>query len=280
MSVRAHRRLGLALAVVLLAGAGVAAALSAGGETAPARAAGSSTLVRKAIARDRASYAVARRAHARVHVWSGGRAFTVFSPGTRRPAAVIVTLHGFKSTAFEQYAEWAPYARRHGYGLLSLQWRTGFDRRAKFLSGGAIYSIVSRALRSEGVRRGRALLHGYSSAAFRTYGVTALDRRRHRLFGVTIANAGAPNPGYPSRELVRGRHPFRGSTWVMFCGGRDPHPDFTGCPAMRRARSYVRARGGAVARFIVDPRAGHSGFMQRRSNVESALAVFAKHLGG
>lgn len=274
-----RRRTLAALALSSVAVAVVVGALVSTSGDSSARAASSSTLVRKAIARDRASYRVAQRDGARVRVWLGGRAFTAFSPGALRPAAVIVTLHGFKSTAFEQYAEWAPYARRHGYGLLSLQWRTGFDRRAKSLSGGAIYSIVARALGSAGVRRGRALLHGYSSAAFRTYGVTALDRRRHRLFAVTIANAGAPDSGYPSRELVRGRQPFRGSTWVMFCGGRDPHPDFTGCPAMRRARSYVRARGGVVARFIVDPRAGHSGFMQRRSNVESALAVFATHLG-
>jgi hypothetical protein len=61
---------------------------------------------------------------------------------------------------------------------------------------------------------------------------------------------------------------------VLFCGGRDPDPNLTGCPVMRRTRSKIVARGGKIARFIVDPRSSHGGFYENVANTRAALDLF------
>jgi hypothetical protein len=43
---------------------------------------------------------------------------------------------------------------------------------------------------------------------------------------------------------------------------------------MRRTRSKIVARGGTIARFIVDPRSSHGGFLQNVANTRAGLDLF------
>lgn len=232
---------------------------------------------------DPAAYHAALRHGGKVVPFRAGGSFSVLLAPKRRPATAIVTLHGYKSTAFEQFESWYPYAARRGWGLIAVQWRTGFTRAAFSYSPETIYAEAARLLERERIGRHRALLHGYSSGGIRTYGITALDASSHRLFGVSIANAGAALSSFPVRsEIVGGRlgaKPLAGSRWVLYCGGRDPHPTYTGCPAMRASAAFVKRYGGEVLRLIVDPHAGHAGFLEHPANVELALHAFELVLG-
>ena len=166
---------------------------------------------------------------------------------------------------------------RRGIRVVAIQWRLGKTRNDSYTPA-QMYSQARALLRRAGVARGDALLHGYSSAASRMYGVAALDRRGGRVFSLEIADAGGALPGYPGYREVFGAPPGRrtlaGTRWVLFCGGRDPDPNLTGCPVMRRTRSKIVARGGKIARFIVDPRSEPRRVLGELANTRAALDLF------
>jgi hypothetical protein len=220
--------------------------------------------------RQRARYRFAVNAGAEFVTTRDGRSFAVTWRTRSRPRGTIVTLHGFKSTALDDFARWHKYARRNNYALVAFQWRRGLPSTAPKYGEGAIYANISRLLAARGIRRGSVLFHGWSTAAIRAYGVTAIDRRRGRWFAASVANAGAPD----AVATGRAGRAFSGSRWIMFCAGRDPNPNYSGCPAMRRAARYVERNGGRILRFIRDAGAGHSGFLGRARNVTAALRVF------
>jgi hypothetical protein len=281
------RRLALALGVAGVAtGAGVAL-LGSDGTLSPdtvtaarpqADLAASGGVLAKAKLESPQAYRAARDAGAKIAATPDGRSFYVQSPATGRGGKTIVTFHGYLSTAFDIFGAWLPEARKRGYRVIAIQWRLGKTKNDSYAPPG-MYAQARALLRRAGVPAGQALLHGYSSAAGRTYGVAAIDRRSSRLFSLFVADAGGARKGFPMYDSVfgapGGRQTLAGTRWVMFCGGRDPDPELTGCPIMRSTRAKVRARGGSVARFIVDPRATHNGFLHNPANTRVALDLFA-----
>jgi predicted esterase len=198
--------------------------------------------------------------------------FYVASATPARPSTLVVTLHGHNGTAFAQFKGWQPYAATHGLGLVAVEWQTQWGANAQFLDSSSTYGLVRRAVGREGTRPGRVLLHGFSQGGHEAFDLTSLDRSGARLFALTIAESGGVHEG-PARDPA-----LAGTKWVIYCAGRDPWPQLTGCPAMRRARSYLRASGATVGRFMVDPPAGHGGFLKNRADVELALGDFAAAL--
>jgi hypothetical protein len=224
------------------------------------------------------AYRAARSEGARIAATPDGRSFYVQSaPAGARGGKTIVTFHGYLSTAFDDFGHWRPEASRRGYRVIAIQWRLGRTKNDSY-SPAAMYAQARALLHRAGVAPRDALLHGYSSAASRIYGAAALDRGR--LFSLDVADAGGALTGYPGyREVFgapRGRKTLAGTRWVLFCGGRDPDPQATGCPVMRRTRTKIVARGGKIARFIVDPRATHDGFLDNPANTRVALDLFAR----
>ena len=281
-----RRRLALALGAAGVAtGVGVAllgsdGTLSPDTVTAsvPARGAAAATVLTRAKLESPDAYRRARDAGARIAATPDGRSFYVQSPAGGRGGKTIVSFHGYLSTAFDIFGAWLPEAKRRGYRVIAIQWRLGQHRTDSY-SPGAMYAQARALLRRAGVPAGDALLHGYSSAASRMYGVAALDRQRGRVFSLDVADAGGALKGFPMyREVFgapAGRQTLAGTRWVLFCGGRDPDPELTGCPIMRSTRTKVVARGGAIAKFIVDPRASHDGFLDNPANTRVALDLFA-----
>jgi hypothetical protein len=230
------------------------------------------------------AYRAARAVGARIAATPDGRSFYVQWPPTGRGGRTIVTFHGYLSTAFDGFGQWQAEAARQGYRLIAIHWRLGRTSHDSYQPP-AMLTQARILLRRAGVAPGQALVHGYSSAASRMYGLAALDRRAARpTFALYIGDAGGALRTFPMWRQVFGgppaARPLRGSHWVLFCGGRDPDPNLTGCPIMRRTRTLVRARGGTVDRFIVDPRTSHGGFHQNPANQRAALAVFARLTGG
>jgi hypothetical protein len=282
------RRLALALGVAGIAtGAGVAL-LGSDGTLSPdtvtaarpqANLAASGGVLAKAKLESPQAYRAARDAGAKIAATPDGRSFYVQSPATGRGGKTIVTFHGYLSTAFDDFGHWRPEASRRGYRVIAVQWRLGRTKHDSYTPA-AMYAQARALLRRAGVAPGDALLHGYSSAASRMYAVAALDRRRGRVFALDVADAGGALAGFPGyREVFgapRARKTLAGTRWILFCGGRDPDPQATGCPVMRRTRTKILARGGSIARFIVDPRATHDGFLDNPANTRVALDLLAR----
>lgn len=206
-----------------------------------------------------------------------------FDAASLRP--MIVTLHGHGGWAFDGFHVWQAYAEQRGYGLMALQWWFGGgDATSDYYSPGEMYSIFEKELSNQRIEPGTALLHGFSRGSANSYAVTALDRQGSRFFGLTLANSGGMMKDYPpNTEIFNGRFgaaPFRDTHWVMYCGEKDPNPSRDGCAAMQAARDSVTGLGGIVDLFIDDPTGDHGGFHQNPANVEQALDVFDRLIGG
>jgi len=239
-----------------------------------------SLVLGNAIRRAPAAYRFARARGARVGLTYERTSYYVYLPPRSPNTKVIVTMHGYLSTAFDDFAHWYPRVASRGYGILAVHWRLG-PRSSQSTSPARLYAQMRSALRTARIGVGDALLHAYSSAAYRIYGVAALDRRGSRFFGLNVAAAGGARPFFSPlyREVFGGGYgprPLLGSRWVLFCGGRDPYPDATGCRAMFRTRGLIRLRGGIVDRFILDPQGNHGSFLNTQRHVDAALEIFAR----
>jgi hypothetical protein len=223
---------------------------------------------------DRSDYRVDRAHGARVVRDPVTRTFAVESSSPNRPRAMIASVHGHNDSAFREYRLWQPYAARHHLGLVAVEWQTRWGRDARFLDDQSTYDMIRRAVRREGSAPGRVLLHGFSQGSHESFALTAIDHAAPRLFAMTLAESGGDRGG------SGGDPAFAGTRWVIYCAGRDPWPQLTGCPAMRRARALLAASGASVERFIVDPLAGHGGLPKNPRAVELALGDFARVLNG
>ena len=276
--------LGVSLVAIGAGGATVATMASASNdERVPAVAvAAEIPVLQKARLRSPTGYRLARSTGAQTSVTTDGKSFYVYKRGTANPRAVVVLLHGAKSSAYDQYESWAGPALARGYGVLSIQWRRGFDGTSFKYSPAWILGTASRVLAREGVAPGRAMIQGYSYGAFYTYGVMALDQRGRRRFGLAIANAGTAVRDFPLKtEIGAGRYgprPFRNTRWILYCGRLDRTT--TGCPQTFTTRGYLRRKGAADVQIIAEANRGHSGFFVTARPMRLALDAFAARLGG
>jgi hypothetical protein len=233
----------------------------------------------RARARSPATAAFARRVRARVALTPDRRSFYVAWPAASAGRRAVVTLHGYFSTAFDELRRWQPEAARRGLAVVALQWRLGRGSPRSY-SPRAIRAQAERILAAAGSTG--AVLHGYSSAAPRAYGVAALDRGRR--FSLYVGDAGGAKPGFPMHAEVfgggLGPRPLAGTRWMLYCGRRDPDPELTGCPIMRRTRRAIERRGGVVERLLSDPTAGHDGLFEHPHNLRAVFDAFERRSDG
>lgn len=244
-----------------------------------------SALLEKAKEANPQRYLYAVQQGASIELTPDGRSFYLLwypRGGGARSTRMIVTLHGSSSWAFDEFYAWHSYANERGYAILALQWWFGAgENYSDYYTPEELHSTLQSVLEEKKVQPGSAILHGFSRGSANSYGVTYLDRKAGRgFFRFTIANAGGAMPDFPINaqitEDLSVRAPFEGTRWVMFCGGQDPKPERTGCPAMRRSEQWVSNLGGEVLRFIEDPEGGHSSFRQNAENTRAALDVIDK----
>lgn len=253
-----------------------------------------STLLQQAQQANPARYRYAQEQGAKIDAMPDGRSFYLYwEPHTGAAnAPLIVTLHGSESWAFDEFFLWHKLAQQHGYRVLALQW--WFGRRggqADYYRPTDLYKNIDALLRKYQARPGAVLLHGFSRGAANSYALAVLDRQaKNNFFGLVVANsggaafsesppAGAPR-GFPFYvDITRGRYgpaPFTGTHWALFAGGRDPHPEQDGIPALRRTREWLERFGAKVDLSIEDAGAGHGGFHQSPHHMSAVLDLFGR----
>jgi len=246
-------------------------------------------LFQQAVNAQHARYLYAVNQGARFVLTPDKKSFLIiwYPPGRKAPdmPPVIFTLHGHGSYALDEFYLWHAAAAKRGYGIIALQWWLGKGETAQdYYLPNEIYRTFDQISRIERLLPSRNLLHGFSRGSANCYGVTAFDRHtRKNLFLLTIANAGKAGSDFPVNiEISKGRFgkkPFENSHWVMYAGGKDPHPERDGILGMREAERWVTSLGGTVDAFIGDSDGDHGGFHRNPENMEAALDVFQRLLG-
>lgn len=211
---------------------------------------------------------------------SDGQSFLVVWKATKEPKHWIVSLHGSDGFATDDLAIWHPHLKGRDVGAMCVQWWLGSgDKGASYYTPEQIYREIGNALQKLGVEPGTAMLHGFSRGSANSYAVMALDAGRgRRYFSLALASSGGVSLDYPPTRAILdgayGKSPLKGTRWVTSAGGRDPHPDRSGIPGMRRAAAWLREQGAIVLDAIEDPDQGHGALVLNAKNARRALDLF------
>ncbi|MBN2453469.1 MAG: hypothetical protein JXB40_04330 [Candidatus Omnitrophica bacterium] len=227
---------------------------------------------------------------ARIELTDDGKSFYILwypeSANPADPPPLIATIHGHASWAFDEFYLWHKAAKERGYGILAIQWWLGQGERYEdYLTPQDIYRIIDTVSKRERRKPHTILFHGFSRGSANSYAVAAMDNQTgNNYFALIVANSGKPGLDFPpNREIMDGLYgpePLRGTHWVTFAGGKDPHPDRDGIEGMRQAADFINRYGGVVDYAIEDGSAGHGGFHQSMRNMETALHIFGTRMGG
>jgi hypothetical protein len=202
---------------------------------------------------------------------------------TPSTTALLVTLHGTGSNAFNEFYLWHQKAAARGVGIIALQWYRGAASVSPndYFDDPVIYSYIDTALKRIKYPSNKALLHGFSRGSARSYAIAFYDTRPvtgKNYFCTVMSNAGKADSTYPINAQINsgmyGHTIYSGKRWGMYCGGMDPNPARDGCVGMNSAKNWVTANGGTVGLYISDPALGHGGFHQTPAYIDSALKYY------
>lgn len=211
-----------------------------------------------------------------------GRSFYLlwYPPNIRADKTLIVTMHGSNGNAFNEFYLWYDEAKKHGHGILALQWWfEGNPPPSDYYQPNESYRELDKALKKENIKPQKSLFHGFSRASANSYYVTIFDRdSKNNYFLLNLANSGGASENYPLyRQVAAGKFgatPLTGTNWITFCGMNDQNPDRDGCPAMRRTGEFIKKYGGTVKLAIEDKNGDHGGFHRNKDNIKKALDLF------
>lgn len=201
-------------------------------------------------------------------------------PNVKAEKTMIVTMHGSLSYAFDEFYLWYDEAKKHGHGILALQWWfEGNPPPNDYYFPNEAYRELDKALKKEGIKPQKSMFHGFSRGSANSYYVTLFDRdSKNNFFLVTLSNSGGASENYPMyRDVTSGKFgekPFAGTNWITFCGMNDQNPDRDGCPAMRRTGEFIKKYGGTIISAMEDKNGDHGGFHRSKQNIETALNLF------
>ena len=134
---------------------------------------------------------------------------------------LIVTLHGSKGNAFNEFKSWHTAAQSHNCGIIALQYNkytNVYDYVNGYFKDDTIYSYLNAALSNITYPSNKALLHGFSLGSARTYAVIYNDiKSGHNYFCTTISNAGKVDLSYPLYASHAFRRVMVSSTFPSVC---------------------------------------------------------------
>lgn len=124
---------------------------------------------------------------------------------TPNTTPLIVTLHGSKGNAFNEFKSWHTAAQLHNCGIIALQWYkyTTTDPLLGYYQDDTIYNYIDSALTKLSYPSNKALLHGFSLGSARSYAVIFNDiQSGNHYFCTTISNAGQVVLTYPLYDSI------------------------------------------------------------------------------
>lgn len=184
---------------------------------------------------------------------------------TPNTTPLLVTLHGSKGNAFNEFKNWHTTLQLHNCGIIALQYNKYtdiYDFSNGYFHDDSIYSYIDSALTKINYPSNKALLHGFSLGSARTYAVIYNDIQSGKnYFCTTISNAGKIDLTYPFYSFINTiPNVFLGKHWNLFCG--PPEPPYTGgaCDGQDFTQTWLQSKGAIVDIYIQDSLLGHNGF--------------------
>jgi hypothetical protein len=183
---------------------------------------------------------------------------------------LVVTLHGSKGNAFNEFKSWHSAAQSHHCGVIAIQYNKYtniLDYANGYFHDDTIYSYIDSALTRIAYASQRALLHGFSLGSARTYAVIYNDMQSGKnYFCTTISNAGKIDLTYPLyAQLDTKTNVFAGKHWNLFCGPPEPPIIGGACDGLDFTQTWLKSKGAIVDIYIQDSLLGHNGFQQAAS---------------
>lgn len=228
----------------------------------------------EAVAQDSAMVQYAINNGAEILPTPDGNSFYIkWFPSGATPSAtpLVVSLHGSNGFAFHEFFSWHQRLQLKGCGIVALQWYRGDSSATPgtYFGDDAIYQYIDSALSAISYPSGKAMLHGFSRGSSRSYAITVKDILAKNYFCTILSNSGGMDSSYPFNAQINanafGTSVFTGKRWNLFCGGQDPNPDESGCPAMAETKTWLESRGASVDIFIQDAALNHNGFQLQSS---------------
>lgn len=212
---------------------------------------------------------------------SDDQSFFVIWKSVERPKKWIVSLHGSHSFATEDLAIWHRHLKDREVGLICLQWWFGREGPGEYYLPDEVYREIDRLLTKLSIRPGDVMFHGFSRGSANSYAITALDAGRgKKYFALSVASSGGYAEDFPPNKEIEdggyGKRPLAGTKWILASGGKDPHPDRDGIPAMRRTAAWLKNQGAIVVEQIEVEKEGHGALVR---DPASAAKVLDRFLG-
>ncbi len=177
---------------------------------------------------------------------------------------IIVTLHGSKGNAFNEFKSWHLSAQEHNCGIIALQYNKYtniFDYQNGYFQDDTIYNYIDTIMKRISYPSNKALLHGFSLGSARSYAVIYNDMiSGNNYFCTTISNAGKIDLSYnlyESIDLIE--NVFQGKHWNLFCGPPEVYSSGP-CDGLDFTQDWLTAKGAIVDIYVQDPNLGHNGF--------------------
>jgi len=215
-------------------------------------------------------------AGAKVLVVKGRKPFIVYwiPEGFKslRKRRVLVVMHGTNGNAYHHLSNFLDTAKRHRFGILSVQWGWPLDKHT--LNGDQyqyirdvrkIYSLIEAGLTylqdRYTITQGECAWLGFSRSSTQCAIFAHLDKNEGKKFFVLfIAVSGGIGENQPiMRELLSGKYgtkPLTGQHFYLWAGKRDHRH---GENEMRHTRKIIEQLGGIVDILRIGAE-GHGGF--------------------
>ncbi len=192
------------------------------------------------------------------------------SGATPNTTPLLVTLHGSKGNAFNEFKSWHTSAQSHNCGIIAIQYNK-YTNILDYLNGyfhdDTIYRYIDSALSHISYPSNKALLHGFSLGSARTYAVVYNDIQSGKnYFCTSISNAGKIDLTYPLYAgLDTLSNVFAGKHWNLFCGPPETIIAGDSCGGLDFTQSWLQGKGAIIDIYIKNPSLGHNGFQQPQS---------------
>lgn len=205
---------------------------------------------------------------------------------------ILVVLHGSRGNAYRHLMNFYETARKHNFGLVSLQWgwpgeEVSIDQSQKqkyvYLYPEATYNAISLAIKYLTKRYGIDIhgcaWQGFSKSSNQSALFAFYDKKTgNNYFRLFVACSGEVRPHEPEmKDLLSGTHgktPIKGCHFYLWVSQRENGR----VAGMQRTKELLESLGGVVEKLVLGPE-GHSGFNRNLLYQDEAVQLWLKLSG-
>ncbi|MCD6384316.1 hypothetical protein J7M23_00920 [Candidatus Sumerlaeota bacterium] len=199
---------------------------------------------------------------------------------------VLVVMHGTNGNAYRHLSNFLDTAKKHKFGILSVQWGWATNKRTlkgkpkfKYIEDARnTYALINAGLeylaKRYRITKDECAWSGFSRSSTQCAVFAHLDKNEGKgYFKLFIASSGGIGNNLSiMRDLLSGKYgnkPIAGQHFYLWAGKRDNNR----IEDMQKSKSTIEKLGGIVDIFRIGPE-GHGGFNHNLQYQEEACALW------